>query len=147
MIQDALLQLSAAQAVTATAVSTNVIDLSTASDIGKGANLNIDVRVNQAATSVGGSATVIIQVVTDDDGAGTNQTIISQTDALPQAALKVGASIPIRIQRAGTQAVRRYLYIKYVVAGGPLTAGQFTAGVVIDEQDPQVSYPSGFSVK
>lgn len=146
MIQDALLQLSAAQAVTATAVSTNVIDLSTASDIGKGSDLTIDIRVNEAATAAG-AATVQFQIVTDDDGAGTNLTVLSETDAIGNASLIVGASIPMRIPRAGLLTARRYLYVKYVVATGPLTAGKFTAGIVLDEQDPQVSYPSGFSVK
>lgn len=146
MLQDALLQLSAAQAVTVSAPSTNVIDLGSARDLGKGEALKIDVRTNVAALAAG-AATVTFQVQTADDAAFvTNVTTIGQTDAIPKATLIVGASIPIHIDRAEPYAARRYLRLNYVVAAGPLTAGSFTAGIVKDIQDPQVSYPSGFAV-
>lgn len=146
MITDALLTVSSAQAVTATASSTDKIDLGSARDVGTGKDLTFDIRVNESATAAG-AATVQFQVVTDDDGAGTNLTVLSETDAISKDALVAGASIPMRIPRAGLNTVRQFLYVRYVVATGPLTAGKFTATVVVDEQDPQTSYPSGFSVK
>ena len=63
MLTDALLQLSSAQAVTTTAVSTNTIDLGTARDIGTGEDLYAVITVDEAATA-SGSATVNFQVNT-----------------------------------------------------------------------------------
>lgn len=147
MYQDTNLQVSAAQAVTVTALSTNVIDLGAAiRDIGKGERLQFDIRVGQAVTAAG-AATVTFQIlVADTPNMITNVQIISQTDAIPKASLVAGATIPITIDRADPYLGRRYMSLNYVVATGPLTAGTFTAGIVKDIQDPQTSLPSGFAV-
>jgi len=147
MYQDINLQLSAAQAVTVTALSTNVVDLGAAvRDMGKGERIQIDIRVGTAVTAAG-AATVTFQVqVADTPNMVTNVQTVVQSDAIPKALLVAGATIPITIDRADPYVGRRYLAINYVVGTGPLTAGTFTAGIVKEIQDPQTSLASGFVV-
>ncbi|AQW29124.1 Bbp16 family capsid cement protein [Ralstonia syzygii] len=146
MYQDAFLQFSAAQAVTAAAASTNVIDWGVARDMGIGADLEIDIRCNVAAAAAG-AATVQFQYQTADDAAfTTNVQTVVQTDAIPKASLVAGAAIPLHVDRSAPYAARRYARLYYNVGTGPLTAGSFTAGIVRSLQDPQTSYPSGFAV-
>jgi hypothetical protein len=146
MIQDAFLQFSAAQAVTATAASTNVIDLGLGRDIGIGESLEVDIRCNTTVTAAG-AATVNFQLQTADDAAFTaNVQTIVQTDAIPKASLVLGASIPLHIDRSSPYPARRYMRLNYLVGTGPLTAGSFTAGIVKNVQDPAISYPSGFTI-
>jgi hypothetical protein len=151
MITDAQNRLSASQAVTVTAVSTNTIDLSQARDIGSGEELNISVAVEQAAAAAG-AATLTIQVITSAAANLSSPTIIGQTDAIPKASLPVGAVVILPVPRSlVNQLGQRYLGLNYVVATGPLTAGIFTADVIIDAPDNTASvkkvYPSGFTVK
>jgi hypothetical protein len=146
MIQDAFLQFSSAQAITATAASTNVIDLGLGRDIGIGESLDVDIRCNTAVTAAG-AATVNFQLQTaDDTGFTVNVQTIVQTDAIPKASLVLGASIPLHIDRSSPYPARRYMRLNYLVGTGPLTAGSFTAGIVKNIQDPAISYPSGFVV-
>jgi len=146
MMQDAFLQFSAAQAVTASAASTNVVDLGIARDLGKGEGMQVDIRANTACTAAG-AATVTFQIQqADDAGFTSNVQTLAQTDAIPIASLTAGASIPMKIDRTSPYPARRYLRLYYSVATGPLTAGSFTAGIVKDVQDGQTSYASGFAV-
>jgi len=147
MYQDANLQLSAAQPVTVTAPSTNVIDLgAVVRDMGKGERLVVDIRVGVAAAAAG-AATVTFQLqVADDAGFTTNVQLISQSDAIPKASLVAGASVPITIDKADPYVGRRFFRLNYVVATGPLTAGTFNASIVKDEQDVPAYIASGFAV-
>lgn len=146
MYQDNFLQLSAAQAVTSSAASTNVIDWGVARDMGIGAVMEIDIRCVQTCTA-SGSATVRFQYQTADNAAmNTNLQTIVQTDDIPIASLAAGSAIPLHVDRSSPYAARRYARLYYLVSTGPLTAGQFTVGIVKDYQDQQTSYPSGFSV-
>jgi hypothetical protein len=148
MITDANLTLSAAQAVTATAFSTNTIDLGVARDIGAGEELNVYINVDVSATAAG-AATVNFQVVTSANANLSTPTIIGQTDAIPKASLVAGNQITVPVPRSFINKLgQRYLGLQYTVSTGPLTAGSFSAGVVIDAADSgQKNYPSGFSVK
>ncbi|MEQ9887615.1 Bbp16 family capsid cement protein [Pectobacterium zantedeschiae] len=138
MILDKLLMFSEAQAVTATAASTDVIDLGpidgTRRDIGVGTPLEFFVNVNTTATAAG-AATVNIQLQTSAD----NSTYVTLFDssALALATLTAGkrvASVKV------PQGVLRYLRVNYSVATGPLTAGAFTAGINLDV-DANSHYP------
>jgi len=148
MITDANLTLSAAQAVTATAFSTNTIDLSQVRDIGAGEELNIYVNVDTTATAAG-AATVNFQIVTSANANLSSPTIIGQTDAIPKANLVAGKQIVIPIPRSFiNQPGQRYLGLQFTVGTGPLTAGAFSSGVIIDAPDSGLkNYPSGFAVK
>lgn len=151
MITDVNLTLSVSQAVTASAVSGNTLDLNQVRDIGAGEELNIYVNVEVAAAAAG-AATVNFQVITSAAPALTSPTIIGQTDAIPKASLVVGSQIIIPVPRSFiNQLGQRYLGIQYTVGTGPLTAGTFSAGIIIDAPDNTAAlrkvYPSGFAVK
>lgn len=138
MILDKLLMFSEAQAVTATAASTDVVDLGpidgTRRDIGVGYPLEFFTNVNTTATAAG-AATVNIQLQTSPDNS--TWTTIYDSGALALSALVAGqrvASVKV------PQGVLRYLRVNYSVGTGPLTAGAFTAGINLDV-DANRAYP------
>lgn len=148
MITDANLTLSVSQAVTVSAVSGNTIDLLQARDIGAGEELNIYVNVEVSAAAAG-AATVNFQVITSAAANLSSPTIVGQTDAIPKASLVAGKQISIPVPRSFINALgQRFIGLQYTVGTGPLTAGTFSAGVVIDSVDSGLkNYASGFSVK
>lgn len=148
MITDANLTLSASQAVTATAFSGNTIDLGVNRDIGAGEELNIYVNVEVSALAAG-AATVNFQIVASDNANLSTPTILGQTDAIPKANLLIGTQITIPVPRSFIKKLgQRFLGLQYLVTTGPLTAGTFSAGVIIDAADSGLKYyPSGFAVK
>lgn len=146
MITDAYAQLSAAQAVTASAVSTNTIDLLQARDLGPGEDVNIAFSVDTTATAAG-AATVNFQIISSAAANLGTPTILVQTDAIGKATLVAGFRFGLRVPRTQIAALgQRYLGVQYTVATGPLTAGAFSATVVLDYADNTKSYPSGFTV-
>lgn len=146
MITDKLLLVSSAQAVTASAVSTDKVDLSQARDIGEGEDLFMLFSVDTAFTAAG-AATMEMQVVVADDAAlTTNVTVIGTTGAIGKASLTAGATFAARLNPQIASLGRRYFGANYVVATGPMTAGAVTANVVHDIQDGRKSYASGFTV-
>ncbi|CAB4165255.1 hypothetical protein UFOVP821_31 [uncultured Caudovirales phage] len=146
MIIDAQNQFSAAQAVTSTAVSTNVIDLSQAREVFAGEEVEIAFSVDVAATAAG-AATVQFQVITSTAPAMSSPTIVVQTDAIPKTSLTQYARFSLCVPSAFINNLgQRYLAIQYTVATGPLTAGSFTAVVVADWNDVPKYYTSGYAV-
>jgi hypothetical protein len=149
MILDRQNLLSQAQAVTATAFSTDAIDLSQARDVGAGKELHFFINVDTTATAAG-AATVNFQLVTSANANLSSPNIIQQTDAIPIAQLTAGRrSIELGLTRANVLSLpigQRYLGIQYTVGTGPLTAGAFTAGIVWDFQDQGKVYPTAFSI-
>lgn len=149
MILDDLLKLSAAQAVTATAVSTNTIDLLQNRDIGSGQDLYAVIGVDEAATAAG-AATVTFQIISSANANLSSPTILVQTDAIAKTELTLGRR-PIVLEvpqtiLAAQPIGQRYLGVQYTVATGPLTAGKFTTYLTIDKPDVGKFYPSGFTV-
>ncbi|QDL30763.1 Bbp16 family capsid cement protein [Serratia liquefaciens] len=146
MILDYLNMFSQAQAVTATAPSTDVIDLgplyagNDVRDIGPGYPVEFfaQVAINGAA---GGSATVTISLQTSKTSDFASATTLLQTGEIAVADLKVG----YRYVGTVPHGVQRYLRVNYTVASGPLTAGAFTAGLLLDA-DAQRSYASAFQI-
>jgi hypothetical protein len=149
MITDALLQLSSAQVVTATAVSTNTIDLGVSRDIGQGEDLYVVFGVDEAATAAG-AATVTFQIITSAAANLSSPTVLVQTDAIPKTDLTLGRKpIAICVPSAVLLAQpvgQRYFGVQYTVATGPLTAGKFSC--VVCDCDPGVNknYASGYTV-
>lgn len=134
MFLDAQTEMSAAQAVTATAVSTNVIDLtplkSAKRNVGAGQPLFVVIHVPEAAAAVG-AATVNFQIVTDDNAALSSPTVLYDSGSIAKTALTLNRE-PIVI--AIPDGAEKYLAMNYVVGTGPLTAGKFSARVVLDPQ-------------
>lgn len=138
MILDKLLMFSEAQAVTASAASTDVIDLGpidgTRRDIGVGYPLELFVNVNTTAAAAG-AATVNIQLQTSPDNSA--WTTLASTSDLALSSLTSGKRV---WSQKVPQGVQRYLRVNYVVGTGPLTAGAFTAGINLDV-DNNSPYP------
>ncbi|EEU9533621.1 Bbp16 family capsid cement protein [Escherichia coli] len=130
MINDKLLMFSEAQAVTASAASTDTIDLGpidgTRRDIGVGYPLEYWITVNTTATAAG-AATVNAQLQTSPDNS--TWTTIASSGDLALSTLVAGRRV---VSQKVPQGVQRYLRVNYVVGTGPLTAGAFTAGINLD---------------
>ena len=136
MIIDKQNMVASAQAVTASAASTDYIDLGAARDLGLSMGLRMHVVTNTTATAAG-AATVQFQLQFATDAAFTTPVIVSQTDAIGKAALVAGASFVLPIP-PGSQ--YRYCRVYFNVGTGPLTAGAFTAFVTTALQKASI-YP------
>lgn len=150
MMTDALLQLSTAQAVTATAVSTNTIDLGAqARDVGGLNDLYVVFSVDEAAVAAG-AATVNFQIVTSANANLSSPNVLVQTDALAKTELTIGRKpIALAIPESILNALpigQRYLGVQYTVGTGPLTAGKFSATVTDTPVSVGKNYASGFTV-
>ena len=124
MIIDKLLQVSDAQAVTASAASTDVIDFGQANpDIGLDGQSRLVITTDEAATAAG-AATVTFSV--QDSADNSTFADVAVTAAIGKATLVAGYQHVIPLPTK----LRRYCRLYYTVATGPLTAGKFSAQVV-----------------
>lgn len=138
-IIDHFLQVSRAQAVTASAASTDVIDAgatknaSIGRDIGAGTPLVMEFDVLTAATAAG-AATVTFSVQDSADNASFADVVASR--AIPIAELTAGKQVFLPLPPG----MRRYVRGYFTVGTGPLTGGTFNAQVV-DGANFQRAYP------
>lgn len=140
MIFDSTLLLSNAQAITADAASTNIIDLGAPGkvygaganlirDVGKGKPIPLLVQVVEAFATLT-SLTISLQV-DDADTFGSPKTVWT-SPAIPVAELIAGkVVVPEYIQRGTNE---RYMRLYYDVTGSNATAGKITAGVTMGNQ-------------
>lgn len=140
MIVDNTLVLSDSQAITATAASTNQIDVGAAGttylggairrDIGDGLNIPILVEVTQAFNNL---TSLQVSLETDDDAAFGSPKTVASGPAIPLASLTAGAQIswPARVP-VGTD--ERYFRLKYTVVGTAPTTGKVFASIVAGRQ-------------
>ncbi len=137
MILSAQQLFSDSQAVTATAISTNVIDLgapgtpSLASvainqDIGKGVPVPFLAQVEQAFNNLT-SLTVAIE-----KGSTASLGTVVASEVIPLASLIVGAQVSI--QCLPTDLDERYIGLRYTVTGTAPTTGIITAGISAGNQ-------------
>lgn len=144
MIFDKTTRISDAQAITVTAVSTNVIDLGKTGtpkgsssplvqNLGIGACIPFLIQVVQDFAAAG-AATLTVSLQVDDNEAFASPKEVWNSGALALAKLKAGQNlglvnyIPKGVNDDGPN--ERYLRLNYTVATGPMTAGKITAGVV-----------------
>ena len=141
MYIDKQAEFSDAQAVTATAISTNVMDLiSNASgknplrDIGTGQDVYLVIQTQAAAIDSGSDATLAITLESDStENLATSPTVHFSTGTLAFAAFSpVGTVLAAVKLPAGSY--ERYLGVRYTVGSGPLTAGAFDAFLTTDVQ-------------
>lgn len=135
MILDGQLEFSDSQAVTSTAISTNVVDLgatNTLKDIGSGEDLWLVVRTIVAATDTGSDATLTVSLESDSTAnLATSATVHFTTGAIAFASFAT-AGTTLAAVRLPIGNYERYLGVRYTVASGPLTAGQFDAFLTKD---------------
>lgn len=116
-------QFSAAQAVTTTADSTNVLDLGVANpNQGEGTPLILHIEVGTAVTA-SGAATVTFSLY-DGATSGAITNLVWATGAIGKATLIKGYKVR---EMALPFTLQRFVKLTYTVATGPLTAGTFSA--------------------
>jgi hypothetical protein len=159
MYVDTQLEFSNAQAVTSTAISTNVVDLlttkdaagtaispNTTVDIGAGEDVYLVIQTQTAATDTSSDATLTITLESDTVvGLSSSPTVHYSTGALAFATFSPVGTRLVTLKLPLGQ-YKRYLGVRYTVASGPLTAGAFDAFLTTDATGLNRPYASGFSV-
>lgn len=143
MYQDAMLQFSSSQAVTAAAGSTNTIDTSIARDLGTGEDLYVVVAVVTTLTDGGSNTGTAVAL----EGDSTTTITPDGTDTLftfAQAAV-AGTVKYAKLSPSHAALAYRYLRLKYTPAGANLTGGAFTAFITKDIAK-YVSYAKGYTI-
>lgn len=122
----------------ATTASTNVIDFSVGRDIGVGERIGVWAQINVAfTTAASGTFQWILQASADNSAWNT---ICQGPAAMPVADLIPGLLVSmvttIRSPTMRRQNIKsRYLRFQWVVGTGVFTAGNISAGLVLDIQD------------
>lgn len=136
-IMDRELTFSLAQAVTATAASTDYYDQQVAGNILALAPMWLQVSFDEAATAAG-AATVTVQLQCDDNPAFSSPKTVATSAALALADMAPGKA-PVLLPLPASLD-ERYIRVNYVVATGPLTAGKFTS-TITDKPQSNKPYP------
>jgi len=132
------------QAFTATALSTDTIDLVNTRDIGEGQDLYMVFTVVIAFT---GLTSVVIEAIGATNAAlSSGVTVVGSAGTVLLANLTAGATFVVRINPSLYSTATRYLGARYTVSGTG-TAGSICAYIVQDIQDGRKFYASGFTVQ
>lgn len=149
MILDALSLLSDAQALAATGVSTNTIDLGNVTpkrEVGTGEPLALVVAVDVAADAGTGDETYQFQVIQSANADLSAQDVIVQTDTalITRATLVAGYTLVLPIPPAFP--TKRYLGARYVLGGTTpsITVTSFITALSMVQRFR--AYASGFTV-
>jgi hypothetical protein len=147
MILDRQNTVSQAQAITATAVSTDTIDLGVARDLGVSGDLKWVVTVDQVFNNL---TSLEIQAISSANANLSSANVIGSTGAIVLAQLTAGRRpIVLSLPRSLLSTLpvgQRYIGLNYVVVGTAPTTGQVTAGLVLGVQDIGKVYASGYSL-
>ena len=141
MYIDDFLKLSDAQALTATADSTNVIDLSLDRDIGKGEAMAFVISVGVAADIADADETYSFQLETDDNAAMTSSTIVAG-GLIAGAALTLGSLHAFPIATANEQ----FLQGVYTLGGTTPSVTVDTWVAPLSTVDQSTLYEGGFDI-
>lgn len=146
MFMDALLLVSDAQAVTATAVSTSSIDLSATDvqrQVGTGEPIGFGLTVDVAADHTTGNETYQVDLVSDSDPALGSPTVIASY-VLLYSQLTAGAKFFFPLPMGFP--AERYIGLQYTV-GGTTPTVTVTAGLTLQSmfsKEP-VAYPRAYT--
>lgn len=149
MYVDAQLTFSDAQAVTATAGSTNVIDTgplfsgNTGRNLGVGYRAYVIVNVDVAMTDSGSDSTITVTLETDDNAAFSSAATVSTLGVIP-ALTAAGTVYAFGLPIAGAVPYERYIRLMYTTTNGNLTTGSFTASITTDASI-YAQYAPGFA--
>lgn len=145
MILDKQLEFSDGQAVTSTAIGTNVVDLGatpTLRDIGAGGPIWLVVQTRTLATDSGSDATLTVTLESaENEALSTNPVVHFSTGALAFGTFSPAGTTLVKVALPLAD-YKRYLGVRFTVASGPLTGGNFDAFLT---RDPQAwrAYPNG----
>lgn len=160
MFLDTQSEFSDAQAVTATALSTNVLDLfsvlagggaritpNARLDVGDADELYLVVQTQAAITDAGSDATLAVTLESADDAAITTNVITHfSTGALAFATYSPQGTQIVKM-RLPKGSYRRYLAVRYTVGAGPFTGGAIDAFLTPSVDNQRLTYKSGFIVQ
>lgn len=141
MYVDKQAEFSDSQAVTGTAISTNVYDLyprgnavntNVTRDIGVGEDIYLVVQCDTTATAAG-AATVNVSLESSSTADLATTPTVHFVSATLALANLVGGTTLLAIKLPAGQ-YNRYVGVRYTVATGPLTAGAFSAFLAKDIQ-------------
>lgn len=143
MIIDAHNQYSAAQALTATAVSTNIIDHSSDRNLGIGEPLTVLITVGVAADGGNSDETYTAVLQTDDNSGFSSATQIGPTVTITRGTV---AGTKYVIPLPPDTSLERYTRLSYTL-GGTTPSVTLTA-VLVPQSSVQtdVVYPDGFDI-
>ena len=142
MYIDAQLKFSDAQALTATAVSTNVVDLGVDRDIGIGETQAVAVFVGVDADFTTGDETYQFTVQTSSDEAFTSPVTVVNSAAINGDELASGATVVLPIGYENLQ----YLRVNNVLAGTTPTITIDAVLMPMNDITGTVDYVSGYSI-
>lgn len=135
MFIDKQIEFSDSQAVTSTAISTNVYDTQVSQLVNLGGlqPAYLVVQCDTTATDSGSDATVTIELVgADNEALTTNATVMASSGAIAFASLIGGTTL--WLSALPFYKTRRYFGVRYTVGSGPLTGGAFSAFVTLHPQ-------------
>jgi hypothetical protein len=159
MFVDTQTEFSDAQAVTATAISTNVIDTQAAlgggtniafgnvnQDFGQGEDVYLNVVTAVAITDTGSDATLTVTLESATDAGLTTAAVVHfSTGALAFASYAPAGSVIAQIKLPNAD-YKRYVGLRYTVAAGPFLTGNIDAFLTKDVQRNKI-YKSAFTVQ
>jgi len=141
MYIDSLLKFSDAQALTATADSTNVVDLGVDRDIGIGEAMAVVITVGVAADITTGNETYQFQVETDSVEALSSATVIAD-QTVAAASLTAGDKVVLPIGFSN----ERYLQVVYTLGGTTPTVTVDAQLMPLAQVDGYVNYANGYTI-
>lgn len=144
MFVDAKLQLSDDQALTATAASTNVIDLGIDRDIGRGEPMCAVITVTTAADTANADETYSFALETDDNDSFSSATVLA-TYAPAAATLAAGYQFIIPLAHEN----ERYLRLNYTLGGttpSVTVSAYLSPQNFVDSGSGKVYYDGGYTV-
>jgi len=144
MIHDKENLYSDAQAVTAAAASTNLIDHQAARELGVGEDLYLVVQCDVAMTDAGSDSTLAVILQTDALAAMGSPLTVMAVGVFP-ALSAIGTRFVVRLPAVGDNPWEQFTRVYYTPANGNLTTGSFTAFLT---KNPQLdkSYPIGYTI-
>jgi len=142
MILDFQNQMSDAQALTSTAVSTDVLDLDRDDNIGKGEPMAVVVTVGVAADFTTTDETYQFTVQTATDAAFTSPITVVETGAINGDLLPAGHRVALPIGHTNEQ----FLRVNYTLAGTTPTITVDSYLVPLSDIDSWEAHTSGFTI-
>ena len=142
MYIDSQLKFSDAQALTATAVSTNIVDLSVDRKIGIGEEMAVAVFIGVAADYTTGDETYQFQIQTSVDEAFTSPVTVISSASIEGDQLGAGATVVLPLGHANLQ----YLRINNVLAGTTPTVTIDSVLMPYCDITGTVDYASGYTI-